>query len=457
MSRGRIPLEYHIDKNDEVLVMEKKEIGIGILGLGQVGGGVLQILDQHRAFIEQEISPHKIKVIGIADLDAGRKPEPNRDNPFFTTSAQEVIGHSDIQIMVEAIGGEHPAYELIKKALQNGKHVVTPNKEVVAKHGYELLAIAHQNKVQFLFEASVGSAIPILGVILNMLTSGPVEEISGILNGTTNYILDLMWEDNMTQQEALSIAQEKGYAEADPSKDIMGLDALYKIFILASLGFRARINLNQISYSGINEITLEDVQLVKQLAYRVKLLATARRKGSKVDIRINPVLIEDGQLLAHIHGADNGIFLSGYGYGNLFFSGAGAGGIAGASMIISDIIRIIRQPHYFEYGFLLKDSEELKIQRFDQLGNQYFLKVKLENGEKNKENIQNIFSKNNLFIKKTAEIKSEDEDNSLTMGIITDLGEESRFKRIYSEIKELSYTRTINYLEVYRNAKNKSF
>ena len=432
--------------------MEKKEIGIGILGLGQVGGGVLQILDQHRAFIEQEISPHKIKVIGIADLDAGRKPEPNRDNPFFTTSAQEVIGHSDIQIMVEAIGGEHPAYELIKKALQNGKHVVTPNKEVVAKHGYELLAIAHQNKVQFLFEASVGSAIPILGVILNMLTSGPVEEISGILNGTTNYILDLMWEDNMTQQEALSIAQEKGYAEADPSKDIMGLDALYKIFILASLGFRAQINLNQISYSGINEITLEDVQLVKQLAYRVKLLATARRKGSKVDIRINPVLIEDGQLLAHIHGADNGIFLSGYGYGNLFFSGAGAGGIAGASMIVSDIVKIIRQPHYFEYGFLLKDFQELNIQRFDQLENQYFLKVKLENGEKNKENIQNILSKNNLLIKKTAEIRNEDGDNSLTMGIITDLVQESELKRICSEIKELSYTRAMNYLEVYRNA-----
>jgi homoserine dehydrogenase len=261
-----------------------------------------------------------------------------------------------------------------------------------------------------------------------------------------------MWEDNMTQQEALSRAQEKGYAEADPSKDIMGLDALYKIFILASLGFRAQINLNQISYSGINEITLEDVQLVKQLAYRVKLLATARRKESKVDIRINPVLIEDGQLLAHIHGADNGIFLSGYGYGNLFFSGAGAGGIAGASMIVSDIVKIIRQPHYFEYGFLLKDFQELNIQRFDQLENQYFLKVKLENGEKNKENIQNILSKNNLLIKKTAEIRNEDGDNSLTMGIITDLVQESEFKRICSEIKELSYTRAMNYLEVYRNA-----
>jgi homoserine dehydrogenase len=162
--------------------MEKKEVGIGILGLGNVGKGTLDILDKKENFIEEEIKPFKIKLLGLADLDKTRKPKNKKYASIFTTSAQQVIENPEIKIIVEAIGGEYPASGLIKNALEKGKHVVTPNKEVVAKHGYELLRIAKEKQVQFLFETSVGSAIPILGVISNILTSCPLDEISGILN-----------------------------------------------------------------------------------------------------------------------------------------------------------------------------------------------------------------------------------------------------------------------------------
>ncbi|MDD3656226.1 MAG: homoserine dehydrogenase [Atribacterota bacterium] len=430
--------------------MWNKEIGIGILGLGNVGGGTLAILEMNKAFIEQEIFPYKIKIVGLADLDANREPKSKVDYLFFTTVAQGVIKHPDIQIVIEAIGGEYPAYNLIKQALEKGKHVVTPNKEVVAKHGYELLEIAHKNNVQFLFEASVGSAIPILEVILNILTSCPLSEISGILNGTTNYILDLMWEQNITQKEALKKAQNMGYAEADPSKDINGLDAMYKMFILATLGFRGRLNLNQINYSGIGHIALDDIQLAKQLGYRIKLLATARKKYNELDFRISPVLIKEDHLLSNIQGANNGIFLSGNGYGDLFFSGAGAGGIAGASMIISDIIRIIRKPQNFEYNFLLKDFEELKIEKLDQVEHSYFLKIKIGNKQEDRENIRNVLLKNSLLVDGVSEIKHK--DNTLTIGFIIDSIEERKAKEAIREIKKVNYIQAIDYLEVYQKA-----
>jgi homoserine dehydrogenase len=418
-------------------MLGNREVGIGILGLGNVGRGTLDIIDKKKAFIEEEIKPYRIKLTGLADLDIKRKPDNKQYDTIFTTSAQQVIENPEIKIIVEAIGGEYPAYDFIKNALENGKHVVTPNKEVVAKHGYELLQIAREKQVQFLFEASVGSAIPILGVISNILTSCPLDEISGILNGTTNYILDLMFEQNITQQEALKKAQEKGYAEADPSKDIMGIDALYKIFILASLGFRTRLDLGKIEYSGINDITQEDVQLAKNLGYRIKLLASASKKDGYLNIQVQPALVDQNNLLTKIHGADNGIRLYGESYGELFFSGAGAGGMAGGSMIVSDIVRIIKQPQCFQYDYLLDDSNELIIKEIDNEERPYFIRIiqntkQLANAENNI--AKNTLEKNKIRVENLTEIISE--NNELHFGMVTSLVKEEKLKYVLGEIKQ---------------------
>jgi len=432
--------------------MMKREVGIGILGLGHVGKGTLDIIHKNRAFIEKEITPCKIKLTGLADLDIKRKPEIEQYHSIFTNSAQKVIEHPEVQIIVEVIGGEYPAYNLIKKALEMGRHVVTSNKEVVAKHGYELLTIARKNQVQFLFETSVGSAMPILGVISNILTSCPLDEITGILNGTTNYILDLMFEKNMTQQEALKKAQEMGYAEADPGKDILGLDALYKIFILSSLGFRTRLNLDQIDYSGISNITQEDIQLAKQLGYRIKLLAMANKKQDQLDIRVQPVLIEQEHFLAHINGVNNGIFLHGENYGELFFSGAGAGGVAGGSMIVSDIIRTIRQPQYFEYDYLVKDSKESEVRSFDQEENSYFLRIQQEEKQDNRNRIEVILAKNNISIEDISKVT--DKENRFMIGFLTARLQEEIINKALKEIgQQISCAKVENCIKVYHSTR----
>lgn len=402
--------------------MVNKRVGIGILGLGHVGRGTLDILEKNQKFIEQETAPYKIKISALADLDINRKPKSGKYDKIFTTSAHKVIENPDVKIIVESIGGEYPAYDFIKKALNMGKHVVTPNKEIVAKHGYELLEIAHKNKVQFLFETSVGSAIPVLGVISNILTSCPIDEISGILNGTTNYILDLMLEENISRQDALKKAQEMGYAEADPSKDILGVDALYKIFILSSLGFKSRLDLSKIAHSGINSIELEDVQLTNRLGYQIKLIAEAKRANNfedTLDINVFPALVPKNHFLVNIHGADNGILINGESYGDLFFSGAGAGGIAGGSMIVSDIVKIIRQPDYFEYNYLVKNPRFLKVSSSAKDKNSYFLRIE-QNSSQNKDKIakiDKILSKNNITVKEYT--KTDNKKNMITLGLIT--------------------------------------
>ena len=426
--------------------MVNQETGIGILGLGNVGGGTLSILENNRSFIEREISPKKIRIIGVSDLDIERNPGADKTY-FFTTNAEEIIEHPEVDILVETIGGEEPAHEFIKKALQGGKHIVTPNKEVIAKHGYGLLEIAEQNNVQLLFEPAVASAIPILGSIVNILTSCPLDEISGILNGTTNYILDLMLEQSMTQEEALKKAQRMGYAEADPSKDINGVDTLYKIFILASLGFRGRLELDQIKYSGISEVTLEDINLAKQLNCRIKLLATARKVLNKVDMRVRPVLIEKEHLLSKVHGADNGIFLSGNCYGNLFLSGPGAGGAAAGSMIVSDIVKIIRQPQSFDYKFLTKDVQKLSIKRLGEVQYSYLLRIKLKYNPENLKNLKNSLLQQGLLSDKVVEMKQE--NDYLTIGLMTPSVDEGKLKEKIKNIERFGYIEEMRYLEVY--------
>ena len=426
----------------------KEVVGIGILGLGNVGGGTLSILNNNKSFIEREIFPKKIKIVGISDIYNKRKPESGREY-FFTTNAEEIVKHSDVDILVETIGGEYPAYDFIKKALQEGKHVVTPNKEVIAKHGYELLEIAEQNNIQLLFEPSVASAIPILGSIVNILTSCPLDEISGILNGTTNYILDLMLEHNMVGKEALKKAQEMGYAEADPSKDINGMDTLYKIFILASLGFRGRLDLDRINYSGINQVTLEDINLAKQLNYRIKLLATARKVLSKVDIRVRPVLINKEHLLSNIHGADNGIFLTGNSYGNLFLSGPGAGGAAAGSMIVSDIVKIVRNPSSFDFSFLTKDAQQLNIGSVDEIENSYLFRIKLKDNSENLESLKKFLLEKGLSPEPDRIIEIKQEDNYSILGLITPLIEERKMKEAIKIIEGFNSIEEIGYLEIY--------
>jgi len=356
--------------------MKKREINIGILGLGTVGQGVLKVLQENREFIEQKIYPKKIILKKIADKDKSKVLPDKGLYKIFTDSAEQVINDPEIDIIVETIGGFEPARSLIAQALKSGKHVVTANKEVIAQAGYEILSLAQKNKVHFLFESSVASGIPIIGVLSHSLTSYKPREIIGILNGTTNYILTRMSEDGSDYEEALKEAQEKGYAEADPSKDIDGFDTFNKIFILSAIAFRAKINLDNIYYEGIRNISKLDIEYARELGYTIKLLALAKNKGEELDIRVHPALIPQRHTLANVGGAYNGILVRGDGFGDLIFSGPGAGALPAGGMIVSDIIEIIR--NFDSYNNNYNYFEVKKVKDFKETHSSYYLRIRVK-------------------------------------------------------------------------------
>jgi len=356
--------------------MKKDTINIGILGLGTVGQGTLKILKENKEFIEQKIYPKKIILKKLADKNKN-KILPDKDlYKIFTDSAEEVISDPEIDIIVETIGGFEPAKSLIMQALKAGKHVVTANKEVIAKAGYEILELARENKVYFLFEASVASAIPIIGALSHSLTSYKLIEIIGILNGTTNYILTKMSEEGKEYKEALKEAQEKGYAEADPSKDIDGFDALNKILILSAIAFRAKINPDNIYYEGIRNISKLDIEYAWELGYTVKLLALARNADTDLDIRVHPALIPKRHTLANIGGAYNGILVRGGDFGDLTFSGLGAGALPAGSMIVSDLVEIIK--NHDNYNNRYNCFKKKNISDFSQTHSSYYLRIRVK-------------------------------------------------------------------------------
>ena len=356
--------------------MKKETVNIGILGLGTVGQGVIKILQENKEFIEQGIYPYKISVKKIADKNKEIILEDKSHYEILTDSAEEVVADPEIDIIVETIGGFEPARSLIIRALKKGKHVVTANKEVVAKAGYEILNLAQKDKVHFLFEASVASAIPIIGVLSRSLTSYPLKEIVGILNGTTNYILTKMSEENIDYEDALKEAQEKGFAETDPGKDINGFDSLNKIFILSAVAFKAKINPNNIYYEGIKNISKADIEYARELGYKIKLLALAKNGGKELDIRVHPTLIREEHDLAGIGGAYNAILVQGEGFGDLIFSGLGAGALPAGSMIVSDIVEIVKD--YDNYNSKFKHFKEKKVKDFKQTHSSYYLRIRVK-------------------------------------------------------------------------------
>jgi homoserine dehydrogenase len=341
--------------------MKKNTINIGILGLGTVGQGTLKILQENKEFIEQKIYPKKIILKKLADKDKNKILYDKKFYKIFTDSAQEVVTDPEIDIIVETIGGFEPAKSLIIQALKSGKHIVTANKEVIAKAGYEILKVARENKVHFLFEASVASGIPIIGALSHSLTSYKLEEIIGILNGTTNYILTKMSEEGKDYEEALKEAQEKGYAE---------------IFILSAIAFRAKIDPDNIYYEGIRNISKLDIEYARELGYTVKLLALARNTGTDLDIRVHPALIPKRHTLANIGGAYNGILVRGGDSGDLTFSGLGAGALPAGSMIVSDIVEIIK--NYDNYHNQYNCFEKKKIRDFGQTYSPYYLRIRVK-------------------------------------------------------------------------------
>jgi len=323
--------------------MNKKSIGIGLMGLGVICGQVARVLmDKAEILAEQVGCPLVLRKVKVLAQDLTRPQVPEIGSHLFTTDADEFFAQPDIDIVVEAIGGESPALEYLERALSTGRHVVTSNKEVIAKHGVELLTLAQQHKVGLRYEASVGGGIPLIAPFQRDLVANKLTGIYAIINGTTNYILTRMAREGIDFSSALSQAQKLGYAEADPKDDVEGIDATYKLAILASLAFHCQVKPGDIYHDGISRLGSRDFQYAKELGFAIKLLAIAKQNGNSIEVRVHPVFIPEDSLLAKVDGVYNAVLVEGDLVGRVLFFGEGAGAFPTSSAVIADVVSVAR-------------------------------------------------------------------------------------------------------------------
>ena len=319
----------------------KDIINIGLIGFGKVGSGAAKLLIENRDSIAGKVGS-RLHIKRIADLDITTPRRIEVDRSILTTDANEIINDPEIDIVIETIGGLKPAGDFIRRSLENGKHVVTANKELIAKEGETLLPLAAGLKRDLMFEASVGGGIPIVRPLKNCLAGNEILEVKGIVNGTTNYILTRMQDDGLGFDEALKSAQDLGYAELDPTSDVEGHDAAYKISILASIAFTSRADVAKVYREGITHVTGKDMRYADALGFVIKLLAVAKRMDGAMSVRVHPAFVPKSHPLAHVNGVFNAVYVRGNAVGEVMFYGRGAGSDAAGSAVVGDVIDIAR-------------------------------------------------------------------------------------------------------------------
>ena len=316
-------------------------ISIGLFGLGTVGTGVVRIIESHQDKLMHQVGcPVIIKKILVKDVAKPRSVDC--DHQLLTTNPEEILYDPEIDVVIEVMGGVAETKDLLLKALKEGKHIVTANKDLMALHGSELLTAASENGCDLFYEASVAGGIPILRGLADGLASDRITKMMGIVNGTTNYILTKMNTEGRAYQEVLKEAQELGFAEADPTSDVEGLDAARKMAILATLGFSMKVDLDDVGVSGISQITEEDLRYGRQLGYTMKLIGYAHREGEKVEVSVQPTFLPDTHPLASVQNEYNAVYVYGEAVGETMFYGPGAGSLPTATAVVSDLVGIMK-------------------------------------------------------------------------------------------------------------------
>ena len=318
-----------------------KPIHIGILGVGTVGGGTFTVLKRNSEEIARRAG-RKIVVKMIADKDLQKARELAGNEAVITDNAHEVTCSPDIDIIVELIGGQTIAKELILEAIAHGKHVVTANKALLANHGTEIFAMAREKGVIVAFEAAVAGGIPIIKALREGLTANRITWIAGIINGTANFILSEMREKGLSFNDVLGQAQKLGYAEADPTYDIEGIDAAHKITLMSAIAFGIPVQFDKVYTEGITKLTGEDIRYAEELGYRIKLLGITKRVAKGIELRVHPTLIPNKRLIANVEGVMNAVVVKGDAVGATLYYGAGAGAEPTASSVIADLVDVTR-------------------------------------------------------------------------------------------------------------------
>ncbi len=372
-------------------------VKIGLVGTGTVGGGCIDIINKHRDEFARNIGAD-IELVRVCSL-AREEAEAHGVGHLFTDDFHQITTDPDIDVVIELIGGTTVAKTIVLEALNNGKHVVTANKALMATSGEEILNLAQEKGLEIAYEASVGGGIPIIDPLKHCLISNRIDSVLGIVNGTTNYMLTRMDEDGMSYDDALAEAQAQGFAEADPTADVDGLDAAAKIAILASIAFNTRITLDQVNAEGIRSIQAEDLASAREMGYCVKLLAIANRTEKGVDVRVGPTMVPLEHPLASVNGVFNAIYVVGDSVGETMFFGEGAGAGAAASAVMGDVLEVAR---HVQQGILPQSepsyADELPLVPLDELRTRYYIRMAVQDRPGVLAATSEVFARNDVSV-----------------------------------------------------------
>lgn len=405
-----------------------RKVRLGLLGLGTVGCGIIKLLEENGEMIRRR-EGIDIEVTRILVRDTTRTRGAEVPAGLLTTKAKDILADDAIDIVAECMGGEDPAFALLMEALAQGKSVVTANKEVVAKHWDELEEAAARSGAGLYYEASVGGAIPVLNAIRTSLQANHVSRIMGIINGTTNYILSRMSHEGSEYQDALDGAQRLGYAEPDPTADVAGYDARYKLSILTALAFHNRVKVDDIFCQGITGITPEDIKNARDLGYVIKLLAIGKNHDGTVEARVHPTLIPRDHPLASVEDSFNAVFVEGNMSGSLMFYGRGAGDLPTASAMVSDILTAARCGGHHQRTIL--DNEKVRIE--ENWKSAYYLRLIVQDRPGVFAEIAEIFGRHGVSL--SSVVQTTREQKQATILIITHMAEESSINALREELK----------------------
>ena len=390
---------------------------VGILGLGTVGGGVINLLQKNSKSIKRRTGVEiELVIAGVRDISKKRICDTKKiqltEDPF------EVVNHPDIDVVLELIGGFGLAKELVEQAINNGKHIITANKALIGNHGNELIKLANKKKVRFLFEASVAGGIPIIKALEQGLSANNIESVAGIINGTGNFILTDMKEKGRDFNDVLKEAQALGYAEEDPTFDIEGIDAAHKLSILAAIAFGTEIQFDKIFTEGISNISTEDILHATELGYTIKHLGIAKRAENGIELRVHPTLVPNNKLIAQVDGVMNAVMVKSDALGTSLYYGPGAGDEATASAVIADLNDIINnQTSNHTLGW--KSQQKIKVVDNNSIHSEFFLRLLVTDVKGVLAKVTGIFNDHNVSIEALIQ-KQVDENNNAHIAITTD-------------------------------------
>lgn len=419
-----------------------KPINVGLLGIGTVGSGTFKVLQRNSEEISRRAG-RAIRIAMVADKDVARAKSVVGDAAKVTADANEVVTNPDIDIVVELIGGYGIAKELMLKAITNGKHVVTANKALLALHGNEIFGAARAKGVMVAFEAAVGGGIPIIKSLREGLTANRIEWIAGIINGTSNFILSEMRSKGVAFADVLKEAQRMGYAEADPTFDIEGVDAAHKLAIMAAIGFGIPVQFEKAHVEGISKLAQQDIGYAGELGYRIKLLGIAKRKDAGFELRVHPTLIPERQLIANVEGVMNAILVKGDAVGQTMYYGAGAGSEPTASAVVADLVDVARMlsadpAHRVPYlAFQPDQLSDAPVLAMGEVETSYYLRLRVADQAGVLADITRILADQGISIEALVQKEPQAGEQQVDIILLTHLTQEKKIDAAIQRIEAL--------------------